>query len=137
MATNASGPRIRREKTTVALMIALYCRKMHGANGQADLRQPRAARVEATSLCAECAELHRYAEQRLDRCRFGEGKTTCLACPVHCYAAIQREQIRRVMAFAGPRMLWHHPILAVRHLLDGQKKAISQECQNSATTKKR
>ncbi|MCH1641890.1 nitrous oxide-stimulated promoter family protein [Paenibacillus timonensis] len=126
MASSVDGPRIRREKKTVALMIALYCRKLHGGREQADPQQPGAVRAGATSLCAECAELHRYAEQRLDRCRFGEGKATCLACPVHCYAAAQREQIRRVMAFAGPRMLWRHPVFTLLHLLDGFKKGHSQ-----------
>lgn len=128
--TGVSGPRIRREKKTVALMIALYCRKVHGDKARTDPRQAardaQGVQDALAPLCAECAELHRYAEQRLDRCRFGEGKTTCLACPVHCYAAVQRERIRRVMAFAGPRMLWRHPILTLRHLLDGVKKVHSQ-----------
>jgi hypothetical protein len=26
--------------------------------------------------------------------------------------------MRAVMRFAGPRMLWRHPYLAIRHLLD-------------------
>lgn len=137
MASSVSGPRIRREKKTVALMIALYCRKVHGGRQRNDPRHQQTVRDAGTSLCAECDELHRYAEQRLDRCRFGEDKTTCLACPVHCYATVQREQIRRVMAYSGPRMLGYHPILAIRHLLDGRKKAISQECQNFKTSKKR
>lgn len=121
MSTSVNGPRIRREKKTVALMIALYCRNIHGGRRSNNPAQPQAAQGTRAPLCAECAELHRYAEQRLDRCRFGEGKTTCLACPVHCYAAVQRERIRQVMAYAGPRMLWSHPLLTVLHLLDGRR----------------
>ncbi|MCK8488137.1 nitrous oxide-stimulated promoter family protein [Paenibacillus sp. MBLB2552] len=124
MASSVNGPQIRREKETVALMIALYCRKVHAGRERTDPRER--VRDAAAPLCAECAELHRYAEQRLDRCRFGEGKTTCLACPVHCYATAQRDQIRRVMAFAGPRMLWRHPVFTLLHLLDGLKKGHSQ-----------
>jgi hypothetical protein len=30
-----------------------------------------------------------------------------------------REQVRRVMRFAGPRMLFRHPYLAFMHLIDG------------------
>jgi hypothetical protein len=30
-----------------------------------------------------------------------------------------REQVRAVMRYAGPRMLWRHPILALEHLWDG------------------
>ena len=102
----ANGPRIRREKQTVAAMIDLYCRDQHGANG---------------ALCPEFTELHSYAMQRLDRCPFGEEKSTCADCTVHCYKPAMREQIRIVMRYAGPRMIWRHPVLAVRHVLDGRK----------------
>jgi hypothetical protein len=30
--------------------------------------------------------------------------------------------MREVMRFAGPRMMWRHPFLAIRHLLDERKK---------------
>lgn len=33
-----------------------------------------------------------------------------------------REQIKAVMRYAGPRMLLHHPILALFHMLDGLRK---------------
>ena len=44
-------------------------------------------------------------------------------CPIHCYAKAEREQMREVMRHSGPRMLLRHPVLAIRHLLDGRKKA--------------
>ena len=47
----------------------------------------------------------RYAHQRIDCCPFMESKTFCSNCSVHCYQKEQREQIRRVMRFSGPRML--------------------------------
>jgi hypothetical protein len=31
--------------------------------------------------------------------------------------------MREVMRFAGPRMMWRHRYLAIRHLLDERKKA--------------
>ena len=55
----------------------------------------------------------------LDRCPFGEEKTTCARCPVHCYKPAMRERVRAVMRYAGPRMLLRHPILALQHQLDG------------------
>ena len=30
----------------------------------------------------------------------------------------EREKIREVMRFSGPRMLFHHPVAAVRHLIE-------------------
>lgn len=106
---NTEAARLVRERTTVAAMIRMYCRGQHG-------RQPQ--------LCGECRELHDYAMRRLDLCPFGAGKPTCANCVVHCYLPQRREQIRRVMRYAGPRMLWRHPILALRHQLDGRIRAV-------------
>lgn len=102
------GPRIEREKRTVTAMIELYCFDHHTAT--------------PGELCPQCADLHTYAMQRLDRCPFQEGKTTCANCAVHCYRPDRKEQIRVVMRYAGPRMIWNHPVMAVRHLIDGRRK---------------
>jgi Nitrous oxide-stimulated promoter len=102
--------RIARERRTIEAMIRLYCRDQHGS----------AARGEP--LCPDCAELLAYAGQRLAKCPFQENKPTCARCTVHCYQAARREQIRTVMRYAGPRMLRHHPWLAIRHLLDGLRR---------------
>ena len=96
-------PRLERERHTVAAMIRLYCRAHHGGG---------------RNLCDACAGLLRYTEARLAHCPFHAGKPTCAHCAVHCYAPRQRELIRIVMRFAGPRMLWRHPMLALGHLLD-------------------
>lgn len=95
-----------REKETVSLMIALYCRKQHGCK----------------TLCPECAALDAYARARSDKCPFMETKTFCSNCRVHCYKQDMREKIRTVMRFSGPRMLFHHPIMAVRHVIETKKE---------------
>lgn len=95
------------EKEVVELMIDLYCRKHHGRGG---------------ALCPECAALRDYAGTRVDRCPHMETKTFCSACKTHCYKPDMQQRIRQVMAFSGPRMLLHHPILAVRHLLETMKQ---------------
>ena len=95
-----------REKKTVSAMIALYCRKRHGG------------RV----LCPDCAALDAYARRRSDRCPFMETKTFCSNCRVHCYRPDMREQIRAVMRFSGPRMLFRHPVMAIRHVIESKKE---------------
>lgn len=100
--------RLRREWRTMEVMMQIHCRDHHGATN---------------ALCHECQELLNYANLRLDRCRFGEAKPTCAKCPVHCYQKTRREQIRVMMRYAGPRMLWEHPIKSLRHWLDGFRKA--------------
>ena len=124
--------RIADEKKVVALMIRMYCRRhcrqqgrtakteLAGQTGRtADTNQTdrTGARHSTRPLCPECAALLDYALRRLDSCRFGNGKPSCRKCPVHCYRADMRERIRTVMRWAGPRMIFRHPIAATRHLL--------------------
>ena len=102
-------PRMRRERITIESMFAIYCRDQHAA--------PQG------TLCGECQALQEYAVERLDRCVYQENKPTCANCPVHCYKPDMRQKVRQVMRYAGPRMMLRHPILAVRHMLDGKRKA--------------
>lgn len=103
-----------REKELVSQMIALYCRKQHHTKG---------------ALCPQCAALTAYARQRSDKCPFMETKTFCSNCKVHCYKPDMRERIRQVMAFSGPRMLFHHPVAALRHVIETkrEKKAFEEK----------
>ncbi len=93
--------RIEEEQQVVEQMIRLYCRKKEGNS----------------ELCPACTELLQYAKARLSHCKFGENKTTCKKCPIHCYRPEKKEQIRKVMRWAGPRMMWYHPVAAIRHLI--------------------
>lgn len=95
-----SKNRITREKKTVELMIRLYCRK----------------KEKNQTLCLSCEELLHYAHARLDRCPFGEKKSSCKQCTVHCYKPVLRKQMQKVMRFSGPRMLIYAPWAAIRHL---------------------
>jgi hypothetical protein len=103
-----AGKRLAREWRTIAAMVRCYCHDHHG---------------KGDALCPECQGLLDYAGVRLERCRFGLEKPVCVKCPVHCYMPARREQVKAVMRYAGPRMLWRHPILSVRHWVDGFRKA--------------
>ena len=99
-----------REARTLEAMIRIYCRGHHATRGK--------------SLCTECADLQAYAGLRLEKCPFQEAKTTCAKCPVHCYRPEMRVRVRQVMRYAGPRMLFRHPILALLHLVVDGKRAL-------------
>jgi hypothetical protein len=101
------GMRISRESKTIEKMLVMFCRKQHGTTG---------------AFCCECDELLQYALNRLEKCPFKEGKTTCAKCPVHCYKPDMRERIREVMRFSGPRMIYRHPLMALLHVIDGVRK---------------
>jgi hypothetical protein len=120
-------PRMTREHKTIEAMIRMHCHSLH--------RTPE-------SLCPDCLELLTYASKRLSRCPYQEGKTPCARCPIHCYKPAMRERIRAVMRYAGPKMIYRHPLLALYHLwpkptvtlwsghlrLDGRRKEPSNAC---------
>ena len=104
-----------REKRTVSLMIRIYCKKKHGTR---------------KGLCPECEALDAYARMRSEKCPFMETKTFCSNCKIHCYKADMREKIRAVMRFSGPRMIFSHPIMAIRHVIESQKEKRRLEKDN-------
>lgn len=92
---------IEREQYTVEQMIRIYCRYKEGNK----------------TLCPACQELLHYAHNHLARCPFGEKKSTCRSCTIHCYKPEMKIRMQAVMRYAGPRMLFFHPIAAIRHLI--------------------
>ncbi|HCU56982.1 MAG TPA: nitrous oxide-stimulated promoter family protein [Anaerolineaceae bacterium] len=105
--SNPKHPRLHRERDTVLKMIRIYCRAHHHSE---------------SVLCPDCQSLADYALKRIDHCPFGWRKPTCDRCPIHCYNLENREKIRIVMRYAGPRILFRHPWLAILHLIDGLQK---------------
>ena len=95
--------RVESEKRTVKLMIEIYCKKKHKTKD---------------GLCPECAELLEYAHKRLSLCKFGDNKSTCGKCKIHCYKKDMREKIKDVMRFSGPRMIIYAPKELIKHALN-------------------
>ncbi len=91
-------------------MVGIYCAARHDP--------------PMDEVCNKCRDFLDYAELRLDKCPYGEDKPTCANCPVHCYKPARRAQVRAIMRYAGPRMLFRHPWLAISHQFDGLRKAL-------------
>jgi len=96
-----SSKRIETEKATVKAMIEIYCKSNH----------------KGEIICEECSQLIDYALLRTDKCKYKEEKPACKDCKTHCYSPEKRNKIKEVMRFSGPRMIFIHPILALRHLM--------------------
>lgn len=101
-----------REKQIVSQMIGLYCKCRHHTRG---------------TLCPDCSRLNEYARMRSDKCPFMEKKTFCSNCRIHCYQPVMREKIREVMRFAGPRMIFCHPVTAIRHVIETKREKLSDK----------
>lgn len=94
--------RIERETKVVRKMIELYCRhKLH-----------------LKEMPDEYVQLCDYASKRLSHCRYGDAKGACQRCRTHCYAPAQREMIRKMMRWVGPRMLLYAPLATIRHWMN-------------------
>lgn len=94
--------------STVRFMIELYCRSKH--------KTPKG------KLCKECEELWEYVKSRRSKCPFGDDKPFCSNCRIHCYKPEMREKIKEVMRYAGPRMIFYDPRLAISHVVQTVKR---------------
>ena len=105
------------QRKTLRAMVRLYCTQQH----------------QSAPLCEPCSELLEYAEQRLDKCPYGEEKHACQECDIHCYCPEMQSRIVEVMQYAGPRMILHRPIMALRHLFHTMrsKKKQKQTCDRA------
>lgn len=108
------------EVKQIPLMIRIYCHGNHKTKGK--------------TICPECEKLTDYALFRLDKCPFKEDKQFCSFCRIHCYKPEYREEIRAVMKYAGPRMLFRHPIFALKHVLQviRNKRKTEQEVETTS-----
>lgn len=102
-----SHTRLTTELKTMTAMVHIYCKAHHGAN---------------STPCLDCEELLSYASKRLIGCPFREKKPTCGKCTVHCYKKSMQDKVKRVMKYAGPRMIYRHPLMALTHLIDSSRK---------------
>ena len=70
----------------------------------------------------DAQQLKDYCAKRIEKCPRMAEKTFCSACPIHCYRNKEREQIKDVMKYSGPRMVFSHPVLVMKHALISLKK---------------
>lgn len=92
-----------KEKEIMSLMIKIYC---HGHKHK----------IVGAGYCVDCQDLLDYALDRTDKCYRMVEKTFCSKCPTPCYQLEYQDKIKEVMKYSGPRMLFHNPILAFKHL---------------------
>lgn len=99
--------RLNNERDTIKAMTAMYCTSHH--------------HTVKGHLCERCTSFIKYAEQRLSSCPFQAEKPTCANCTIHCYKKDMRKLAREIMRYAGPKMIFRHPVKAIRHLLDSRR----------------
>lgn len=103
---SSKNQKIDKEKQVIEKMITIYCKGHH-----------------QKQVCHECKQLLEYASSRIDHCPKMATKTFCSQCKIHCYKPDMQEKIKIVMRYSGPRMLYYHPIMAIKHIfIKGRNK---------------
>lgn len=94
------------EKRLLGQMVKIYCRGNHGTK----------------VLCEACEALLSYAEGKTDKCPRMAVKKFCSGCPHPCYGPVQRDAIKAVMKYSGPRLIVYAPIKMIQHVFDSLKR---------------
>lgn len=113
---------LKREATLLRAMFVRYCQDHHGSRDN--------------NLCDECTELLRYSLTRLACCPFGQEKPTCARCKIHCYRAQEKDSVRAIMRYSGPKMMLPHPLLTLEHLIKNHKEAPEKPRNRKAQTQR-
>lgn len=95
--------KLEREQETILKMVKIYCDGFH---------------KPCDGLCSDCRDLSDYALLCVSQCPYGANKPVCGRCPTNCFRKDRYAKITAVMRYAGPRMLYKHPLLAVSHVFD-------------------
>lgn len=90
----------------IETMIRIYC------DGNCGVKSDK------QTLCVDCQELLDYAKHRLENCPRTSTRTSCGRCDTPCYREPYKQKIRLVMKYAGPRMVFKHPIKTVKYVID-------------------
>ena len=98
--------RLHREAVAIGYMIGIFCTARH---------------KPVDKLCEECRQVLEHVKQAVDLCPYKEDKPVCGKCATNCYNPAIKQTLQLIMRYAGPRMMVHHPVLALRHCLDAMR----------------
>ena len=94
---------ISREKKMVDSMVLIYCKNHHNS-----IRIP----------CKSCTNFSEYSKNRLENCFYQDKKPVCGRCGLSCYNSHFKKFGETCFNYAGPRILFHDPKLALHHIID-------------------
>ena len=112
---------LKREAVLLEAMVRDFCKRHHN---------------DPKGLCDDCRAFLVYALTRLACCPYGEKKPTCAKCKIHCYRAQEKDSVRAIMRYSGPKMMLPHPLLTLEHLIKNLKEAPEKPRNRKAQTQR-
>lgn len=92
------------DRRTLEAMGLIYCYAHH----------PEGAK-DGIGLCPSCRDAVEAVLRKTSSCPH-EHKINCQDCDIKCQRAGDIEQVRAIMGYAAPRMIYRHPIMTIRYI---------------------
>ncbi len=112
--------KMRHDFKTLLTFVSIFCKHQHDAEPKTRLSLKThdidALAGRAVHLCPQCSRLATHALIKRTNCPMAP-KPSCKSCPVHCYHATFREEMKEVMRFSGRKLLFSGRLDYLLHLL--------------------
>ena len=96
---------IPKEKENIRKTFGVYCRSKHNTEGD--------------KLCPKCTALLTTIFTKIGRCPYGITKPICEKCETPCFGEKSTNEFRSIMSSAQRKMLLSHPMMTIKHKLQG------------------
>jgi hypothetical protein len=98
----------------IGKFVEVYCAGKHGDTARKRVVLPGGAGER--KFCPECSSFMEYAIAKRMKCPLEAEKPSCKHCRIHCYATEQRAKVRKIMGYAGRKLMlrgrldyiWHY-----------------------------
>lgn len=92
------------DRLTMEAIGKIYCRGHH-----------KDRQRDSVLLCPECRSVIEETLKRTEACPNGH-VGNCQDCDIKCQRGEAQENIRHIMRYAAPRMVFRHPVMTVKYL---------------------
>lgn len=119
------------EKKIFLLMVAIYCKakKCKCDDEKKDLSSykfeddidkwiTKNKHIAKYKIGEHCYKIIQNTFKHTNRCPHSFYKTFCHNCPTKCYTCCELEDINPIMAYSGKRILFKHPIMGIRFVIN-------------------
>ena len=94
-----------KEKENIRKTFGVYCKNNHGTEGD--------------KLCPKCTALLTTVFTKIGRCPYGITKPICEKCETPCFGETATREFRNIMSSSQRKMLMSHPMMTIKHKLQG------------------
>ena len=94
-----------KEKENIRKTFGVYCHNNHNTEGD--------------KLCPKCTALLTTVFTKIGRCPYGITKPICEKCETPCFGENATNEFRSIMSSSQRKMLFSHPMMTIKHKLQG------------------